>query len=33
VIGSAVFIFAIGLVLVFQLGGALKRKRIAKLAK
>jgi spermidine/putrescine transport system permease protein len=33
VIGSAVFIFAIALVLVFQLGGALKRKRIAKLAK
>jgi spermidine/putrescine transport system permease protein len=33
VIGSAVFIFAIALVLVFQLGGALNRKRIAKLAK
>ena len=33
VIGSAVFIFAIALVLVFQLGGALKRKRLAKLAK
>ena len=31
VIGSAVFFFAIGLVLVFQLGGALKRKRHAKL--
>ena len=33
VIGSAVFIFAIALVLVFQLGGALKRNRLAKLAK
>jgi spermidine/putrescine transport system permease protein len=33
VIGSAVFIFAVAMVLVFQLGGALKRKRIAKLAK
>jgi spermidine/putrescine transport system permease protein len=31
VIGSAVFFFAIALVLVFQLGGALKRKRQAKL--
>jgi len=28
-----VFIFAIALVLVFQLGGAINRKRIAKLAK
>jgi spermidine/putrescine transport system permease protein len=33
VIGSAVFITAITIVLAFQLGGALKRKRIAKLAK
>jgi spermidine/putrescine transport system permease protein len=33
VVGSAVFIFAIALVLAFQLAGALKRKRIAKLAK
>jgi spermidine/putrescine transport system permease protein len=30
VIGSAVFFFAIALVLVFQVGGALKRKRLAK---
>lgn len=30
VIGSAVFFLAIGLVLVFQVGGAVKRKRLAK---
>lgn len=33
VIGSAVFFLAIGLVLAFQITGAVRRKRLAKLAK
>jgi spermidine/putrescine transport system permease protein len=33
VIGSAVFIVAIAIVLAFQLNGARKRKKLAKLAK